>query len=64
VHALRLTVGDEVFFDLVKGWTAEKRDGNASTEEFRAFAAEKSGQDLDAFFDAWLTGTTAPAIPG
>jgi aminopeptidase N len=64
VHALRLTVGDEAFFDLIKSWTAEKRDGNASTEEFRAFAEEKSGKDLDAFFDAWLTGTTAPPIPG
>lgn len=64
VHALRLTVGDEVFFDLIKGWTAAKRDGNASTEEFRAFAEEKAGKDLDPFFDAWLSGTSAPAIPG
>jgi aminopeptidase N len=64
VHALRLTVGDDAFFDILKGWTAEKADGNATTEEFRAYAEEKSGQELDAFFDAWLSGTTRPPLPG
>ena len=61
--ALRLVVGDEKFFSLVKGWTADKRDGNATTEEFRAYAQEKAGKDLGAFFDAWLTGTDRPPLP-
>jgi aminopeptidase N len=63
VHALRLEVGDETFFEIVKGWTADKRDGNATTEEFRAYAEQKAGKDLDAFFDVWLTGTSRPPLP-
>ena len=63
VHALRLEVGDDTFFSIVKGWTADKRDGNATTEEFRAYAQEKAGKDLGAFFDAWLTGTSRPPLP-
>jgi aminopeptidase N len=63
VHALRLTVGDQAFFDILKTWTGEKRNANATTEEFVALAERVSGKDLDGFFDAWLTGTTPPAKP-
>jgi aminopeptidase N len=63
VHALRMTVGDADFFRILKTWTAEKRDGNGTTDEFIATAERVSGESLRPLFDAWLTGTTAPPLP-
>jgi aminopeptidase N len=63
VQALRLAVGDQAFFTILKKWTADKRDGNATTEEFIALAEQVSGKQLDALFTAWLYGTTKPPMP-
>jgi aminopeptidase N len=63
VHALRLTVGDEAFFRILTTWTAEKRNGNASTADLIALSERVSGKQLNPLFDAWLTGTTAPPVP-
>ncbi|MGV9215739.1 M1 family metallopeptidase [Micromonospora sp. RB23] len=63
LHALRVAVGDKAFFEIVKTWAAEKRNGTASTAEFVALAERISGKQLDALFDAWLYGTKKPAQP-
>lgn len=63
VHALRVTVGDAAFFKILKTWSAEKRDANATTAEFVALAERISGKQLDKLFDAWLYGTKKPAAP-
>ncbi|HET7092922.1 MAG TPA: M1 family metallopeptidase, partial [Thermomicrobiales bacterium] len=47
LHALRLTIGDDAFFRLLRTWTAEHRYGNASIAEFIALAEQVSGRDLD-----------------
>jgi aminopeptidase N len=62
-HALRLRVGDEVFFQILRTYTERFRFGNASTADFIAIAEEVSGQDLGGFFDAWLYAKQIPAIP-
>jgi aminopeptidase N len=54
LQALREKIGDATFFPLLKTWTATYRHGNASTQQFIALAEQMSGQDLGAFFDAWL----------
>jgi aminopeptidase N len=59
VHALRVAVGDEAFFKILKSWAAEKRDANVTTDEFVALAERVSGKKLDKVFDAWLYGTKA-----
>jgi aminopeptidase N len=64
LHALRLTVGDDVFFRILRTWTAEHRYGNASIADFIALAERVSGRDLDAFFAAWLGPGPIPALPG
>ncbi|GGP57272.1 M1 family metallopeptidase [Saccharothrix coeruleofusca] len=65
VHALRVAVGDEDFFSILKGWTAHKRYGNASVEEFIAFAEKVSGEQLDELFKTWLFTPSKPAAaPG
>ena len=63
LHALRLTVGDDAFFSLLKDWVAEHSGGSVTTEDFRAFAGERTGADLDELFDAWLDVEELPALP-
>lgn len=63
VHALRRTVGDTAFFEILRTWTAERRDGNATTADFVALAERVAGRQLDALFDAWLYGTERPKRP-
>ncbi|MEU4566792.1 M1 family metallopeptidase [Micromonospora sp. NPDC023956] len=63
VHALRRTVGDDAFFTTLRTFLTEHRNGNATTEDFVALAERVSGRQLDALFDAWLTGKTAPKVP-
>jgi len=62
-HALRLRVGDGVFFRILRTYTERFRYGNASTADFIAIAEEVSGQDLGEFFDAWLYAKQIPPIP-
>jgi aminopeptidase N len=63
IHALRLQVGDEAFFDILRTYLERYRYGNAGTEEFIAVAEEVSGQELSAFFDSWLMQTDLPDFP-
>jgi aminopeptidase N len=62
-HALRLRVGDEAFFQILRTYTERFRYGNASTADFIAVAEEVSSQDLGEFFDAWLYDAQIPPIP-
>lgn len=60
LHALRVKVGDHVFFRILRRWYAQNRDGNVTTAGFVGLAERESGQDLDAFFAAWLTTPGKP----
>jgi aminopeptidase N len=60
LHALRLEVGDEVFFDIVNSHAVENDNGNATTDQFIALCEETSGQQLDDLFDEWLNSPTLP----
>lgn len=62
-HALRLRVGDDVFFKILRSYTERFRYGNASTADFIAVAEEVSGQALSGFFDSWLYDLQIPPIP-
>ncbi|MEP9364484.1 M1 family metallopeptidase [Nocardioides sp. CN2-186] len=61
LQALRNVVGDAAFFDILRTWATDHAGGNGATEQFEALAEEISGQDLDAFFSAWLHSTAKPA---
>lgn len=63
LHALRLRIGDEAFFALLEIYAQELAYGNSSTEIFIEYAEEAAGEDLDAFFDAWLYQEHMPPIP-
>ena len=62
LHALRVEVGDELFFDILQTYTERFRHGNATTAEFIAVAEEVSGKDLDTLFTEWLYEQPLPSI--
>jgi aminopeptidase N len=64
LHALRMTVGDEAFFTIIKTWAAEQAHGNATTAEFIALAERISGRQLDRLFQDWLYEAKRPSRPG
>lgn len=63
LHALRLDLGDETFFDVLRTYAGRFAHSNATTADFIAVAEEVSGQQLDAFFHAWIYQTALPDIP-
>ena len=69
LHALRLTIGDRPFFQLLRRWTAEHRYGSVDTADFVALAAsvaaleDVSRESVTRLFDAWLFKTSLPDLP-
>ncbi|MFG2919412.1 M1 family metallopeptidase [Kitasatospora sp. NPDC048298] len=62
VQALRNAVGDEKFFQILKGWPTERRYGNATIPEFQAYAEKVSGQKLGDLLNTWLFTPSKPAV--
>ena len=63
LHALRLKVGDDLFFEILSTYAQRYKFGNASTADFIQLAEEISGIQLDSFFFAWLYASDIPDIP-
>ncbi|MGH3390891.1 MAG: M1 family metallopeptidase [Actinomadura sp.] len=63
LQALRETVGDGVFFRVLREWPTAKKYGNATIEEFVAFAGRISGSRLDPLFQTWLFTAGRPPAP-
>lgn len=61
LQALRNVIGEEAYWTLLRTWVTDNAGGTGDTAAFEALAEQVSGQDLDAFFDAWLHSTTKPA---
>ncbi len=61
VHALRLTVGDDAFYRVLRGWIDTYEGTSPTTAEFIALAEDVSGQPLDDLFDQWLFADVPPA---
>ena len=63
LHALRLEVGDEAFFEILRTYHEQYKGSNATTEGFIAVAEKVSGKDLQELFDNWLYDEEIPPIP-
>jgi len=63
LHTLRLEVGDDVFFEILKTWVEDNWGGLGTTAEFLAHAESVAGQDLDALFDGVLFADVIPVDP-
>jgi aminopeptidase N len=62
LHQLRVAVGDESFYKILRTWTETRRHGNGSIEDFRDLSESTSGKQLDELFDAWLFKPGKPAV--
>jgi len=63
LHRLRLAVGDDAFFQILRTWTTQNAGSNVSTDDFIALAESISGRQLDGLFDRWLFTASKPSIP-
>ena len=63
LHALRMEVGDQVFFELLRGWCNRHRYGTVSTEGFIDHVTEGSSVQRD-WFTPWLYEPALPPLPG
>jgi aminopeptidase N len=61
LHALRLTVGDPVFFDILEEWAASQAGDTVTTDEFITLSESLSGMELDELFQTWLYTPEKPA---
>ena len=60
LQALRETVGDGAFFEILRTWASERAGAHGSTPEFIALAEAISGQRLGDLFQAWLYHPISP----
>lgn len=61
LHALRESVGDEVFFEILQTYYDRFAGGNASTADFMAVAGEIGGDKAVAVLTEWLYSDTVPS---
>ena len=59
-HMLRGVLGDPAFFQSLRDWYANNKDGVVDTAAYQANAESAHGAALDWFFDEWVYGENAP----
>lgn len=63
LHALRLTMGDDTFFGLLRTWVANHRHGSVGRDELADLVVELGGRDCGDLMVAWLDELTLPELP-
>ncbi|MEU6143036.1 M1 family metallopeptidase [Streptomyces sp. NPDC047081] len=64
LHKIRETVGDDTFYDIIQGWAATHRHGNADTADFTAYVEKKApDKDFEEIWKDWLYGDGRPEHP-
>jgi aminopeptidase N len=63
LHTLRVAVGDDTFFGLLTAWVDVFDGGSVTTDDFLAFASERTGTDVAGLLGPWLHETQLPAFP-
>jgi aminopeptidase N len=61
IHALRRKLGDDAFFTAMREIQAEDAGGNLSMNDLRSLLEDKTGVDLDSFWDEWVLSTGVPS---
>jgi len=64
LQKIRRTVGDARFYDIIQGWAAAHRHGNANTADFTAYVEKMApGKNFDGIWKDWLYGHGKPPRP-
>lgn len=61
--ALRIAIGDEAFFTLIKKWQVDNAGQSRSGADLKALAEEISGRDITALWNDWILEADKPAWP-
>jgi hypothetical protein len=64
LHRLRLFLGDENFFKILRQWATSRSGDNVTTGEFIRLAEQVSGRTLNKFFKRWLFTPKKPKLFG
>jgi aminopeptidase N len=62
LHTLRLAIGDESFFALLRDWTTRYRHSTVVTDDFTGLAANYTHISLRPLWDAWLYSKDVPPL--
>jgi aminopeptidase N len=62
LHTLRREIGDEAFWQGVKGYVAGRRDCAVTSEDLRRAMEKAAGRDLKWFWEQWVYGAGYPVI--
>jgi aminopeptidase N len=64
LHKIRQMVGDDRFHDIIRGWAAAHRHGDADTADFTAYVEKKApDKNFGEIWEDWLYGEGRPAHP-
>jgi aminopeptidase N len=64
LHMLRLQLGDDAFFKLLRTWTSQNRHGSVTTDGFVSLAADfGNASDVLELFRRWLDDAALPVLP-
>ncbi|MEU9098486.1 M1 family metallopeptidase [Streptomyces sp. NPDC048361] len=63
LHALRLTLGDDAFFAVLRGWHEARRGRSGDTAAFIAHAESLAGDGVRPLLQAWLYEKKLPELP-
>ncbi len=59
-HMLRRVLGGQPYFDAMRQWYADHKDGAANTAQFQALTEQHYGASLDWFFQEWVYLPNSP----
>lgn len=62
LHMLRLQLGDEAWFSILKTFSQNFNGKSASSEDFQKVVNQVSGKNMDWFFDQWVYGIGHPVF--
>ena len=60
LHALRKTVGDDTFFEILRTWAKANYGTSRTSADFIELSSKLAGEDLADFFDTWLYSVNLP----
>ncbi len=63
LHALRLTVGDDAFFRVLRSWTQTYRASTATSADFVALTEDVCGAPVARLLHTWLDLAPLPELP-
>ena len=63
LHVLRETLGDDVFFAVLREWTQRHRHGVVGTDELVELVGGRAQTPVGPLLEAWLYGEALPPLP-